>query len=264
MIRNKPHYRHDAFMSGLAACGFDAVRSDSSNHDLGPGDLLVTWNLYGRYRSAFVNAEKRGARTIVAENGYVGQDAAGRQFYALGYRGHNGYGWWFPGGPERWAALGLTIAPPVDRPDGYVLVADQRGIGHPDWASPRDFVEQARAALRAAGIGPVRVRYHPGRHQPQAPLEDDLAGARLVVVWSSNVANAAMLRGIPAVRMGPYHVNSALPRWRGSGPVPPVGDRLAGFRDLAWAQWSVDEIAAGAPFRHLLRGATNCTAAGAA
>lgn len=259
MIRAKPHYRHDAFIEGLAACGFDPVRSDSPDHDLGPGDLLVTWNLYGRYLQAHERARARGAATIVAENGYLGTDAAGRQLYALGLGGHNGYGRTFPRGPERWRALGLRPAPWADRPDGYVLVADQRGIGHPDWRSPRDFLERARAALRDAGESPVRVRYHPGRHEHQRPLEADLDGARLVVVWSSNVANHALLRGVPAIRLGPYHVNPSVPRWEPGSPLPGRSSRTRGFEELAWAQWTVDEITAGAPFRHLLEGATGCT-----
>ena len=33
---------------------------------------------------------------------------------------------------------------------------------------------------------------------------------------------------------------------------PFLGDRLPAFHRLAWAQWTVDEISTGAPFRHLL------------
>lgn len=254
MIRNKPHYRADAFLDGLRACGFEPTRSDSGQHDLRPGDLLVTWNLYGRYQQAYDRARKAGVDTVVAENGYVGKDSVGRQFYALGLNGHNGYGAWFPrADASRFNALGVKLLPFVDRPDGYVLICDQRGIGHPDWRSPRNFVEIARAALKQAGERRVHVRYHPGRHQPQRPLEDDLAGARAVLVWSSNVANIALTQGVPAVRMGPYHVNRAVRRWDGKGPFPEERpDRFPAFVDLAWAQWSVDEIGVGLPFKHLL------------
>ena len=87
-----------------------------------------------------------------------------------------------------------------------------------------------------------RLRPHPGKLLGK-PLEDDLAGAGKVVTWGSGAAVKALLMGIP--------VESHMPRWVAEQDNTEAG-RLAMFRRLAWAQWTIDEIASGEPFRRLL------------
>lgn len=59
----------------------------------------------------------------------------------------------------------------------------------------------------------------------------------------SGAALQALLWGIP--------VASEMPDWIGAQDNTDAG-RLAMFRRLAWAQWTLEEISDGLPFRSLL------------
>ena len=64
-----------------------------------------------------------------------------------------------------------------------------------------------------------------------------------VVTWGSGAAIKALQMGI--------RVHSDMPHWIGEQDNTTEG-RLAMFRRLAWAQWTLEEIASGLPFERLL------------
>jgi hypothetical protein len=187
----------------------------------------------------------------VAENGYLGNEWCGDQWYAISRSQHNGAGVWPAGGPERWDALGVTLAP--WRTEGRELVIlPQRGIGPAGVAMPAQWAGEA--ARRLARHMPVRVRPHPGT-KPCKPLEFDLRKAAAVATWGSGAALKALLLGVP--------VFYDMPKWIGAqagaslacpvfAPVRDDAARLAMFRRLAWAQWRLSEIDSGEAYRQLL------------
>lgn len=260
-LRRRPPYRSDAFAKGFEALGYVPSLTFPAAENIAPGDVVVVWNLNVRYRPVAAAAKTAGAALIVAENGYIPRAGSMEPFYALARDGHNGAGFWFVGADDRWSALGQTIYPWRGQwsPDSYVLLANQRGIGSELMKCPRDFValgtDRIKRVYKQAGerTPAVTVREHPGRHKSTVTLKDHFAGARALVTWASNVANLACLIGIPAFRMAPYHVNEAVHDDLGLLPNPPEPDRLAAFRKLAWAQWSLTEIESGAAFRCLLQ-----------
>jgi hypothetical protein len=239
MFRPALHYRREVFNAGLTRSGYtvvDAIR------DPGPGDALLTWNRYGRFHDEANRFEAAGATVFVAENGYLGKDFAGGDWFALSVGHHNGAGRWPDGGPERWRGLGVELAPwRTGGTDAVVL--PQRGIGEPGIAMPRSWP--------AASYG--RVRPHPGMHKAR-PLADDLARAKYAVTWGSGAALKALLFGVPV-----FH---GLPSWIGAEAALPLdrikdepkrddAARLRMFERLAWAMWTLDEIATGEPFTML-------------
>lgn len=230
--------RRTGFERGLARAGFDPV---AALPQPGPGDLLIIWNRYGRYHRLAVQVEKAGGRVLVCENGYLGKRWLGRHWIAMSLGHHAGAGHWHHGGPQRWDALGVEIAP--WREGGHeVVILAQRGIGEAGIAAPTGWAQAVRRRIGG------RIRHHPGRADPGDLLED-LRDAACVVTWHSGAALKALLAGIP--------VWYAFDRWIGApacgrlaafGPVPVRGDRLEMFRRLAWAQWSFDEIESGEAF----------------
>jgi hypothetical protein len=141
----------------------------------------------------------------------------------------------FPvGGPERWDSLGVDLPP--FKTEGETLVLPQRGLGSPPTAMPRGWDRKMHKKTGA------RVRPHPGKHR-SVPLEDDLAGCQTVLTWGSGAAIKALLMGCK--------VKSWMPDWIGEQDNTEA-DRLRMFRELAWAQWTLEEIAAGEPFARLL------------
>lgn len=250
-LRHDPHYRLDAFAAGCDALGY---RIETREPDgLNPDDLLIVWNLSARMRRAADRAY--GAPVLVAENGYFGTDAAGAQRYALALDGHNGSGRWFVGDSRRVVDLKIKFEPLRPMQGRRILVAAQRGIGAPGMASPFNHAAEVARSLIQWGFEPT-IREHPGRHAPKVSLEDQLDHHDAVVVWSSNTATEALRRGLPVFFCAPSIVTQpASQRFNPTNlsmPRQTEMHRFAAFRRLAWAQWSLEEIASGSAIRTLL------------
>lgn len=244
LIRDSPHYRREAFEAGLKTLGEPASHEQC--------DLLVIWNRYGGWDVDASQVEKRGGTVLVVENGYLGNEFAGGRWYAISRGQHNGAGTWPEGGPERWDALGVELAP--WREGREIVVLPQRGIGRFDVAMPMNWTSDTVTKLGKLTKRPVRVREHPGVN-PCIPLAEDLADAHAVVTWGSGAALKALALGVPV-----YH---DFPRWIGAGaslrlgmpmdaPLRSTEARLAMFRRLAWAMWPLEQITSGEAFRCIL------------
>lgn len=245
--------RHLAMEAGARAAGYTVHDARNEIPHGRPGDVLMTWNLHGVRESEAAAFRAAGGEVIVWEEGYTRYLHPVKHF-AAALDGHNGSGRWFPDGPHRWRALGLDMAP--WRADGdHILVCGQRGIGARAMASPAGWHDDVARRLRKITDRPVVVRPHPGKNKATAPpLEQQIAGAWAVVVWSSASALRALLMGVPVFYEAPHHVlEEAMTRGVEQVERPPTPDRLEAMERMAWAQWSMDEIAAGEPFRHLLR-----------
>lgn len=239
LIRQQPHYRREAFTAGLMAVGFHVVVGSCGPAK--PGDVLVIWNRYGHLEQQADRFEAQGGTVLVAENAYLGADRDNRQIYALARHAHNGRGQWFPGGPERFQQLGIDLQPMRAGGD-YALIAPNRSFGMQGGVMPAEWADRLARQLRDRGES-IRIRLHPGNGPALVPLEQDLAGASRVEIWSSSVGVAALVAGIPVVSHAPWWICKG---WEQRG-------REAVLNDLAWAQWTVEDIADGTAFRHLLR-----------
>lgn len=255
-IRMQPHYRRDAFEKGLAKVGYRQVQS---GRPAGPEDLLVVWNKYGAAESMANTWEQCGGTVLVCENGYIGRDVEGQQYYAISAHGHNGAGWWPDGAEDRWAQLGIPLmAWREETANGHVLVCGQRGIGSREMASPNGWDGSAARRLKALTNRRIRIRAHPGNQPPATPLETDLGGAYACVIWSSSSGVKALVSGVPVYFDAPHWICEAGAH-RAFGmameqDVPMRDDtlRMQALRKMAWAQWSVAEIESGEPFARFL------------
>ncbi|HWI12241.1 MAG TPA: hypothetical protein VNU48_12985 [Burkholderiaceae bacterium] len=250
-IRREPHYRRAAFDAGLERLGYKLVTSGPPRSR---EDLLLMWNLHGGNETLAAEWERLGGTVLVCENGYLGRDELGRQLYAIAAHGHNGSGWFPVGTDGRFEALGIDLAP--WRPEGgHMLVAGQRGIGSRSMASPSGWDDRTVARLRDIKVQNVKLRRHPGRTTPETTLEQDLDGASLCVIWSSASGVKALTMGIPVVYCAPHWIcEGAASRGLGtiSAPVRDDALRRLAMHRMAYGQWRVEEIEAGAPFRWIL------------
>jgi hypothetical protein len=245
LLRESLHYRSEAFASGLQAAGFSVVKLIA---DPTPEDLLLTWNRYSRFDVEACRFEAAGARVVVVENGYLSKSWRGGNWFSMALGHHAGAGTWNVGGPERWDAIGAEIAP--WRTEGETVILGQRAIGERGIASPDGWAESVQRRIGG------RIRQHPGKYQPAVSLEQDLRTAGQVVTWASSAALLALIAGVP--------VWYGFDRWIGAQAGLPLAlygaepkrsdaDRLAMFRRLAWAMWTLEEIRDGRAFDHLLR-----------
>lgn len=222
--------RRAIFTVGLERLGFE-VRHELT-HDPREGDVLVTWNRIHDGDEAARIFQARNLPVIVTENATWGNEFAGRNWYTLTRNFHNVSGTFPVDGAERFDSLGVGLGD--WRRDGETVVLASRGIGPAAYRMPPNWPGQQRG----------RVRAHPGRFPERAkPLREDLANCGQVVTWGSGAATTALMWGIP--------VESHQPQWIAAQDNTDAG-RLAMFRRLAWAQWTMDEIASGEPFARLL------------
>lgn len=263
LIRSSPHYRADAFRSGLVRAGFH-VTEDWPQQGR-PGDVLVIWNRYYDFAEAANRFEKQGGTVLVAENGYLGVEFNGSRWYALARGFHNGAGEWPIGDRSRWDELGVELAP--WRTDGReILLLPQRGIGPRGVAMPDGWEYATVESLARQTSRPVRIRAHPGQNRPDVSLEQDLRDVWAVVTWGSGAALKALVAGVPVFYAFPKWIGrmAAAPLERANFHTPCRGDRLPMFRALAWAMWRVEELATGEPFRRLTAHVTDEKAQGLA
>lgn len=247
LIRQLPHYRTDAFTAGLERVGFSVTTRRPAKVE--PGDVLVLWNRRPADEHLVAQYLRAGGEVLIAENGYIGP---GRKLFALAKRAHNGGGSWREGGPERFDSLGVELKPWREAGE-HILVLGQRGIGSAGVAQPKSWLHSTVRRLQAGTKREVRLRRHPG-HQGE-PYEA-LSGAHAAVTWGSGAAIKALAAGIPVFYGfgGWIGAPAALPLAGAELERPLMDDeaRLAMFRRLAWAQWSVEEVASGEAFAWLL------------
>jgi hypothetical protein len=259
-IRHDLHYRRKAFEQGLRASGFTVI---SSLANPAPGDLFISWNRYGFYDTTAKRFEAAGAAVIVVENGFLGHayddygkahDAAGEQLLAMALWHHNGAGQWHIGAPGRWRDQGIQVHP-WRRAGDHVLVLPQRGIGPSGVAMPSGWLGNTVHKLHDLTKRPIRTRSHPGNAPATTPLAADLGNAWCCVTWGSSAALKALCAGVPVFSDFPHWIGSPASFDFGQDIEQPLCDdwhREHMLDRLAWAQWSVPEVASGEPFRQLM------------
>jgi hypothetical protein len=252
MIRADPHYRSDAFINGLKRAGY---KVEAAGAPKDKRDFLVIWNRYGTFEMMADQWESRGGTVLVAENGYIGKDKNGQQLYALAQHGHNGSGKWPISEKDRFTPLGILVEPMNTSRGGYLLVCGQRGIGSKEMASPPDWHYKIQQKLSRQGFE-VKVRLHPGNKQASTKLEDDLAGASACVIWSSGSGVKALTLGIPVIYCAPYWICEKAATRLGATETRSDAvleyDRYNALRRMADAQWTIEELESGEPFRKFL------------
>ncbi len=242
LIRRDIVYRREAFCDGLRAAGFDVVDAVPRP---GPGDVLVIWNRYGDFDVQARIFEEAGAGVLVTENGWLGKQWLGSEWFTLCRGHHAGAGSWPVGDDGRWDGWDVPLEP--WRFGGQEkLIFDQRGIGESGIASPHGWAKHIQQ--RYGG----RIRVHPGQKKPAVSLEDDLAEAGECFTWNSGAALKALMLGVP--------VRYEFPFWIGAPAAVPLNApdvkrsdaaRLGMFRRLAWSMFSLQEIGSGFAFKHV-------------
>lgn len=246
--------RRQAFADGVRALGFSPVEGPV-RAPVTSDDLVITWNLTARSTQSAQRAREQGAAHIVVENGYVGLDQNGWQYYAMALDGHCGSGRWYAPDDSRLKALQIEFQPwKLDNPR-KVLVAAQRGIGSPQMRSPSMWAEGIVKELAKRGYE-GRIRPHPGANKEGGvPFDEDVRDVGTVIVWSSNCATKALIRGIPVFYAAPFIITAGA-----AAKLQHLGRhnftdaaRYEAFSRLAWAQWTLAEISSGEAIDYLLQ-----------
>jgi hypothetical protein len=212
-------------------------------------DFAVVW---GWRQQAVINA---GKNVLVMERGHIHPRM---DWASCGWNGLQRDAT-YPKAPngERWERhFGSMMEPWQDR-DGCALILGQvigdaslRGRDIHAWAAG------AASRLREVGYDEIVYRPHPmmaragfefcpreARLSKNKDLADDLGGASVAVSFTSTAGVDAVLAGVPHIA---WH--DASMAWPVSGRAPHervMPDRERWAHDLAWTQWTNDEIRSG-------------------
>jgi hypothetical protein len=240
-----------AFAEGLRRHGWSVVIRE----DYEPCDLLVKWGV--RDQKVIQIQRKSGGEICILERGYLGDRF---QWTSVSFGGELNGRAEFRGvrsEPERFSRYFADLMQPWDRKPGYALLIGQvpgdMSIAHTNIVA---WYRASAERLKQKGWQ-VKFRAHPVALQrgiAYAPpagvapiggsLTAALAGAGVVVTFSSNAAVEAVLSGVPTVACDPGSMARAVASHRVDDALI-APDRSRWANALAWKQWSAEEIASG-------------------
>jgi len=249
-----------AFGEGLRKHGVEPeIRPATSVVDC---DLAVFWG--HRRRDIIERQQRRGARYLVAERGYLGDRF---EWSSFGYDGLNGEADFCLGADlsaSRWKRHWADTLQPWKTGGKYSLLIGQvsgdastAGIDLKAW-----YETTAAKAKRIWPRLPVVFRRHPhpaaaqdtvpGLRNLNGSLEEALQHAAVAITLSSNAGVLSVLAGVPTVAMDRRSM-----AWDVAAHDVDVlhrPDRAVWAHRLAWCQWTLEELASGAAWDHLKRG----------
>lgn len=240
-----------AFAEGLRRHGWTAV----IRKDYEPCDLLVKWGV--RDQRVIQIQRKSGGEICILERGYLGDRFA---WASVSFGGELNGRAEFRGvrsEPDRFDRHFAGLMKPWNRGTGYALLIGQvpgdMSIAHTNIAA---WYRVSVDRLKKQGWQ-VKFRAHPvalqrgvaypelsGIERIRGDLASALAGAGVVVTFSSNAAVDAVLAGVPTVACDP----GSMARTVASHSVAETlitPDRSRWAHELAWKQYSLEEIASG-------------------
>lgn len=261
LVRTNFQYPYASIERAVGTLGLRKTRVSHMDKDT----LLVTWTPWSGSLSQITGEKHRKIGTwLVMENGYIPK-INGIKYYAVGQNGFNGMGdHRADNSPsDRWKSFSVRYQRKQNK--GYILVIGQ--FGHKDTriSMPINWPDQILNEIRMFTDRPIVYRPKPerGRLPVQlytdmtidevTPLDVLISSAYAVVVYSSKAAIYAMLSGVPVIVTGQYSIVKHLccNDIADIEEVKPV--ELEQFwYDLAYMQWSEEEIASGVPFRRFM------------
>jgi hypothetical protein len=253
--------RAESFCRGLARHGFTNSKVLPLNNPQ-TCDLAVFWGMHHSGKARHIQ-EQNNRPWLMMERGYVGDRF---HWTAMGYNGLNGRADFFNKNspPERWRKYFDGWLKPWHDGD-YVLLAGQvlqdasiKNLGV-------NYQHIANEIAKHTSL-PIHFRKHPHKltqgmatpsgcvTSPASTIEEALAGARVCVTVNSNSGVDAMLAGTPVINLDcgsmvwdlAQHDYSQIDK-------PPFPDREQWAYDIAYAQWSPEEIENGDAWEHLKR-----------
>jgi len=247
----------DALEAGIKRHG--VIPEIRKRHDKRPADLGIIWA--HKETELFEMQRAHRADYMVMERGFIGDR---HKMTSLGYNGLNGRAEfhahdmpgdrWHKHFGDSWLKLWKTSGE-------YILIMGQvpgdasvQHVNINQWAS-----NMAKLCKLLYPNVPVRFRPHPKRPVNKiaeissisdTSLEEDLTNAVLVVTYSSNSGVNALLAGVPVVATDPGSMVYNMAAHNVTEPIIRP-DRTQWAYNMAYCQWTEEEIANGDAWEHL-------------
>lgn len=237
-----------------------------------PSEVAIVFGVYkkavdfSKFRGKVIEEQKRsGKNVVVLETGYLNRGNGAENHYAAGFNGLNGRADFRneESPPDRFEKLGIELKPWIKKEDGVVLLCSQvpwdasvQNINMTEWildmAHLMHQITDKRIVFRPhplAKMPPLN-----GMEYSTVPVKEDLKRAFAVVTYNSNTAVEAVMEGIPSfsfdVGSMAYEVTSHNLNTLEKFYTP---DRKQWAYNLAYCQWTLDEMRKGETWEHLFR-----------
>lgn len=262
---------HDAVIRAF----YEGISGDKELRPVGdyvPSEIAVVFGVGKRMvprsfaRGEIIAKQKSlGKEYIVLETGYINRGDGSEHHYAAGWNGLNGRADFrnldMPGDRAdklRQANL-LRDIPWRDKGNHVVLCGQVPWDASVDHTNHLQWLEETAAVLKK--VRPVRFRPHPlapippiqGCEYSQAGLAKDLLWAHAVVTFNSNSGVEATIDGVPVIACDEgsmvWNISSRLDEIED----PKKPERNGWLSNLAYAQWTQDEMRSGETWNHLTR-----------
>ena len=202
---------------------------------------------------------------IVLETGYVNRGDGENHHYAAGWNGLNNRANFLNHNmdDERWKMLGTPLRP-YSKGENVILCAQipwdasVEGTDHPKWvktvASQIKMLTDRKCIFRPHPLQKDSIPTPYGWEVSTVPLEDDLANAHCVVTFNSNSAVEALIWGKPV-----WAFDEGSMVWEVCNKSlldieqPNYPRREQWANDLAYTQWTPEEMKEGLAWKHLSR-----------
>lgn len=258
VYHNGMHHQEERAYSFAKGCDEDVlVAKYGRHHDC---DLAVFWGMHAS-RDVRYHLRKTHTPFLVMERGYVGDRF---RYTSLGYNGLNNRGDFLNAdcSPDRWNRLFAHHMKPRKEGGEYILLTGQvpGDASLKELGFPVDYDRIVRD-IQAHTDRPIHYRAHPVRGFPcpngaidstAETLEESMSGAHCVVTINSTTSVDATLYGKPCLTLDrgslawdvTFHDFSQIEK-------PPAFDRKQWAYNLAYTQWSPEEMESGEAWQHL-------------
>lgn len=244
-----------------------AHRSSLSHKGRCEFDVAIFYGLAGGLAKTLADYRDSGRRAFYIDLGYWGRRKLSRwdgfHKIALNSRHPTAYFQDRPKGPERFRELGGDGIRPWRKSGRHVLVIGMSAkAATAEGLVPEKWERDTIARLRGLTDRPIIYRPKPNwaearpipgsvfGHGPS--LREALVDCHAVVAHHSNAAVEALLAGVPCICPDGVASRLSAHRLEDIENVPTPEGREQWAYDLAWTQWSVEEMQSGAAYRYLL------------
>lgn len=235
-----------------------------------PSEVAV---IFGVYKSkvrrswprgkVFRQQREKNLDVVVLETGYVNRGDGESNHYAAGFNGLNGRADFRAKnmGPERWEALGVQLMP-YSQGETIVLCSQVPHDASVEMHDHRQWIVETAEDLQRISKRPIVFRPHPLAKLPPLPgclfstkpLVEDLKHAHAVVTFNSNSAVESLIYGKPVFAFDEGSMVWPIAnRNLADIDAPMYAERKQWSRDLAWCQWTPEEMRNGEAWKHLMR-----------
>ena len=227
-----------------------------------PSDVAVVFGVYKSKvpisypRGKVIQRQRQNNRDVlVLETGYINRGDGENHHYAAGFNGLNGRADFknknMPG--DRFFSLGIEVKP-YREGKNIVLCGQVPWDASVDHTDHIQWLSDAFRLIRMNSGRPVIVRHHPNVSRPARTFLEDISDAYAVVTFNSNSGVEALIEGVPVFAFD--EGSMCWPVCNKSFGVlssPARPDREQWLNDLAYAQWTPDEMKEGLAWKHLFR-----------